>query len=219
MPERHRPRDFRLPGIKGVLTLVLLISLPVMAQSASPKEVVETYRKMDRQGERLTSTGWYSASTFFVKPTRPPKHYVLGVMFGEEIYDIRISGSKADVSLRRSALGQIDSEARFTSVVAPYLGGPPLEKGMPSIHGLTALDAIYQLVLTDRHSEFGAKGDGPREVKGSPQWRLEYFEPEPWVTIDVAIQYLTKLRSESANETIRKNADVSIGTLNRLSNR
>ena len=215
MWEGYRARHRRLPEIMGVLAVVLSVSPTLTAQSASPREVVEAYRKMDRQGERLTSSGWYSASKFFVKPIGPPKHHVMGVMFGEEIYDVRIKGSLAEVSLRRSALGQIDSKARFTSVVAPYLLGPPLEKGMPEIHGLTAVDPTYQLVFTDTYWEFAPNREGPREVKGSPQWRLEYFEPQPWVTVDVAIRYLTKLRDESMNEVIKNNADKSIEILRR----
>jgi hypothetical protein len=53
-------------------------------------------------------------------------------------------------------------------------------------------------------------------MKGPPEWRIETFEFEPWVTIEVAIRYLTQLRDGSNGETITRNADKSITILRRL---
>jgi hypothetical protein len=61
----------------------------------------------------------------------------------------------------------------------------------------------YILILTDTYWEFGPKGEGPREVKGPPEWRLENFEHECWVVKDVATRYLTKLRDESSSKAIK----------------
>ena len=213
----------RLIGILmiGILTLSLFISpASISAQSApSPNEVLQPFLKMDAKGERLTASGWSGAAKFFVKPARRPQHYVVGVMFGEEIYDTRIKGHKAEVSVRRSALGQLDSAGRFTSVIVPELvdppGSPSRQPEVPQIRGGSGIDIIYLFILTDTHWEFDPRGKELREVKGPPEWRLEYFEFEPWVTKDVAIRYLTKLREESSSQVVKGNADKSLAILRR----
>jgi hypothetical protein len=53
-------------------------------------------------------------------------------------------------------------------------------------------------------------------VKGPPEWRIETFEIEPWVTIEAAIRYLTRLRDESSSGITKRNADESIATFRRL---
>src|SRR5262249_2765406 len=143
-------------------------------------------RKMDAAGGRLTPDGWHRAAKYFVKPERPPRNYAIGVMYGEEIYDTRIDGVTAEVWLTRGALGQIDFSARFTSVTAPELldprsGRPWKRKDFGPVYGPTRIDPIYNLRLTDTHWEFGGSGDALRQVKGNPEWRLTYFEYEPWV--------------------------------------
>jgi hypothetical protein len=189
----------------------------------SPKEVLQAYRKMDADGERLTASGWYRASRFFVKPGRPPQHTVVAVMDGERVTDPdpRFKGDKrAELSVVCSALGQIDSSGRFTSVVAPQLIDPSgrllMQPAAPGISGPAPLGRPYDLVLTDTHWEFGPQGEGLREVKGSPEWRIETFEFEPWVTVEVAIRYLTRLRDESSSGMMKSNADKSIAILRRL---
>ena len=82
--------------------------------------------------------------------------------------------------------------------------------------GPAPLLRLYDLVLTDTYWEFGPTRDGVHEVKGRPQWRIEAFEFEPWVTIQAAIRYLTQLRDESKSEAIKNNAEKSIAVLRRL---
>ena len=211
--------------MSGVLMLSLLSvsRIPVSAQGPaprSPREVLEAYRKTDAAGDRLTTGGWYRASKFFVKPGRPLRHAVVAVMEGEIFNDSRINGNRAEVSLRCSAVGQIDSSGRFTSVVSPDLvdptGRPLRQPGTPQMHGPAPLLRVYDLVLTDTHWEFGPGRGGLREVKGPPEWRIETFEFEPWVTIDVAIRYLTQLHDESSSKVIKNNAEKSIAILRRL---
>jgi hypothetical protein len=138
-------------------------------------------------------------------------------MFGEEIDGTRITRNRAEVSLLRSELGQVDSLGRFTSVVLPRLldpfGRASRNAKETQIHGLAPIVAVYSLILTDTYWEFGPTGEGPREVKGPPEWRLEYFEHECWVVKDVATRYLTKLRDESSSEAIKGNSEKSIATL------
>jgi hypothetical protein len=178
---------------------------------------------MDAAGERLTADGWYKASAFFVKPGRPTQRLAFNVEEGERVEDSNPwykERNRAEVFVGCWAVGQVDSSGRFTSLVAPSLIGPSGSRsrrpGTPQIHGPAPLERPYDLVLTDTRWEFGPSLEGPREVKGPPDWRIETFEFEPWVTIEVAIRYLTRLRDESSSEIIKRNADKSIVALRRL---
>lgn len=207
-----------------VLSVSCLVPTPSSAQNTaparSPAQVLGEYRKIDAEGGRLTDGGWYQASRFFVEPGRPPIRYVVAVMEGEVSDGGRVSGNRARVSYRCSAIGQIDSSGRFTSLVAPHLidpsGRPLKDSGAPPVRGPAPLLRVYDLVLTDTHWEFGPGREELREVKGAPEWRIETFEAEPWVTIDAAIRYLTRLREESSSASVKANADKSIATLRRI---
>ena len=211
-------------SVIGALATVLLSvgSTPTSAQAPanpkSPREVLEAYRRMDAEGERLTPGGWYRASKYFVKPERPPLHIVMYIMDGERFTDPSRrfkENSKADDQLICSAIGQIDSLGRFTSLLSPGLAYPP-RPGDQQSRGPAPIVRPYDLVLTATHWEFGPNLEGPREVKGPPEWRIETFEIEPWVTIEAAIRYLTRLRDESSSGITKRNADESIATLRRL---
>jgi hypothetical protein len=217
-------------GTIGVLALSLfsfsptLISAETSTTPSSPSEVLEAYRKMDGEGGRLTASGWYRASKFFVKPGRAPQHYVLQVIGGEAVGDgfpwPKGTSNRVRIHVSVDARGQIDSSGRFTPVLDPSLidpsGRPLTQLAHPSLSGPLPIIQIYDLVLTDTYWEFGPSREGAREVKGPLEWRIETFEFEPRVTIDVAIRYLTKLRDESSSEVIKRNADKSIATLRGL---
>lgn len=222
LQREHGSAGLALVGPLLVLSILSVSRFPAVAQDSAypktPRAVLEAYRKMDAEGERLTPAGWYRASIYFVRPDRPPGQVVMYVTDGERVTDLNpwIRGNnRVEVSAVCSAIGQIDSSGRFTPVVAPGLTDPP-GPGDAQIRGPAPLVRPYALVLTDTHWEFGPKLEGPREVKGSPEWRIETFEPEPWVTVAAAIRYLTRLHDESSSETIKGNADKSIATLRRL---
>lgn len=218
-------------GLMSVtLTMVFLAAMSNLTSaqntnsSRSAVEVLRSYRKLDAEGERLTVGGWYRASTFFVKPAKQPEQKVVAVMDSERIDDHPIiHGNRAEVEVPCSAVGQIDSSGRFTALVAPLLMNPAgrvlRQPGAQQIRGPAPLMRMYDLVLTDTHWEFGPGRDDLHQVKGAPEWRIETFEFEPWVTIEAGIRYLTQLRSESSSETIKNNAVNSIATLRRLRER
>ena len=84
------------------------------------------------------------------------------------------------------------------------------------MRGPAPLARQYELVLTDTYWDLGPGPGAPSAVVGSPEWRIETFESEPWITIDTAIRYLTGLRAESKSETVKNNAERSIAALRRL---
>jgi hypothetical protein len=197
----------------------------VRAQSSSPPkssvQVLEEFRKLDRDGGRLTESGWYAAARFFVKPgrPRPPQPYVLEVIANEMVDNapnpwVKLGDNRVEVGSNLDALGQIDSLGRFTSVIQTSLlvpFGPPVAQ-----RGPVQFVVMWRLVLTDTYWEFGPNREGPREVKGPLEWRIEECPFEPRVSIDAAIRYLTKLRDELAGAAVRANAEKSIADLGRL---
>jgi len=122
---------------------------------------------------------------------------------------------KVEATVMCSALGQIGSSGRFTFVVLPRLVGPSLYREVMT--GPTQMGRGYVLVRSETHWEFAGPGTNQlKEVKGAPAWRIDGFEDEPWITVDVAIRYLTKLRDESGSSVVKRNADRSLGALRRL---
>lgn len=208
----------------GILTLGLgPFAGLIIAQNPSPpkgpKEILQQYRRMDADGERLTINGWYAGARFFVKPDRPPQHRAILVMDDERVDDPKIDGTRARVQVICSAVGQIDSSGRFSTVVAPYFldtSGNLIRKPPPEVvHGPAVLFRMYDLILTDTHWEYGPERSGLRQVHGPPEWKIEGFEYEPWVRIGVAIRYLNKWHEES-NGVERNNTDKSLSALRHL---
>jgi hypothetical protein len=212
--------------LSGLVLSLFAVSLSlVRAQSPTPQkspvQVLEEFCKLDWDGARLTESGWYAASRFFVKPGRPqpPQPYVLEIIANERVDNapnpwVKLGDKRVQVESYLDALGQIDSLGRFTSVIqakrlVPF--GPSVAQ-----RGPVQFEVSYRLVLTDTYWEFGPNREGPREVKGPLEWRIEGFRFEPNVTIDAAIRYLTKLRDESASAAVRANAEKSIADLGRL---
>lgn len=221
-------RDRQNGTLRPLLTFSVLCICPFLGQGQSqnvpksPKEVLQAYRKMDGEGARLSDSGWYSASRFFIHPERPPQDRVIGVMTGGSVPDIPVTGHQVHAIVRCWALGQIDPSARFVAVIAPYLvdGSGHLSKLPADVaFGPDMLMMRYTLALTGTHWEFGAGRDGPHEVSGPPEWRIEDFELVPWVTVDVAIRHLTHIRESSRSPAVKANAEKSIAAIRRASKR
>ena len=191
----------------------------ISAQQVTPRksslEVMQAFRKMDSEGERLTTSGWYKASKFFSMPARPPKERVIGVIAGfEDIYNnpyYKVT-NKEQVEVKCVELGQIDSNGKFTDKVHPRLIGPSVQPEKV-LYGPLKSIKIYYLLLTDKQFELDPSSDNIKESRGAFEWKIETFDFEPWVTRVVAIQYLVGLRDRTTSNIIRKNAINSIATL------
>jgi len=227
---RASQQVMRPPMCRSLTTITLMLSLfsgrpmPISAQttSSSPRSVLQAYREMDAAGERLNVGGWSRAYRFFVRPEPPPENYVISVIEGERIDDHpQREGSRAEIAVMCSAVGQIDASARFTRIVAPRLAdsskAPSRQLGTQQINGPAPLMRQYQLVLTNNHWEFGPNLKDLRRVNGAPEWRIETFESEPWVTIPAAIRYLLQLRGNARSDVARNNAAQSIALLQSIS--
>jgi len=52
---------------------------------------------------------------------------------------------------------------------------------------------VYDLILTGTRWEFGPGLKGLREVRGAAEWRIDTFEPVPVISVEAAVQYLSRL--------------------------
>lgn len=155
----------------------------------SPKQVVQAYRNMDANGERLTASGWKKGNVFFLHPGSPPSDRVLGVMAaGEIIGSATVDGNKAEVWTEFDFLGKVYPTGRFSR----SLGGSPQVMGpLPS-------QREYRLTHT------------------GTQWKIDDFEPNSMVTVAIAVHYLERLRDTTDKNDVKKNAERSIAELTAL---
>lgn len=121
-------------------------------------------------------------------------------MTGEIIGEATVKGDKAEVWTDFNFIGKIYPTGKFSR----SLGGSPPVKGPLSS------TRKYTLTLTGQH--FGATA---QQNKG-PQWKIDEFEPNSMVTVDVAIHYLEQLRNKSNSQSFKKNAEQAIRELSAL---
>ena len=179
----------------------------------SAKEVVELFRKMDSQGERLTNKGWLKVAALFVRPEPPPREVsftvVTNALVGQEV----AAGNRAEVWTECTEWGTIDAVARFRARLSQdvSIGG-----SIKHVESSLTVRQPYKVVFTDSYWELTREGGPPKEAKGPAVWRIETFEPTRHVAMDTAIQYLTALSGTSSDPVIRQNAGKSIAAIKRL---
>jgi len=193
-----------------VLVVIFLIaSVPAIAQSSrkhpdSPKDVYQRFRQMDAAGKRLTRKGWYEASVFFVKPSPRPARFTMMIAEGEDVGDPKVGGDHAQLWVRYGAFARVDSSGRLYDPMSGRAYQPNCEIPMGQ---------EYRLVHASAHWEFERDGKTLRQVNGPPEWRIEPFDSEPRIPLDIAIHYLTGLRDHTDSPVIRKNAERSLKIL------
>jgi hypothetical protein len=194
--------------ILAVSLFLMVAALGVCRQSGTketkpPKEVVEEFWKLETEGGRLTSKGWYKAGIFFVHPSPPPQEKKIAVISGKNKYAVDerwIKGNHAEIWNGCIALGRIDDALRYA---------PPDPR-----YDKTAV--LYHLVLTDKHWEFGPDGVTEKEVSGPLAWRIEDPDTVLWITVDTAVRYVKQAREKTTDPTLKKNADQTLAKLKAL---
>jgi hypothetical protein len=209
----------RMWAFKAVLAVVVVsVAFCVQSQSTtgqagSPREVVQLLRNLDSHGERLTDAGWVSVSALFVRPEARPRKPSFLVVTDEVVGDAVVKGGQAEVWTESTDWGTVDRMARFSRVVGRATGPAGLGDAM---QGPIMGRHYYRLVLTGKYWALCRDGVSLQEVNAKPAWRIEVSDPQPRVSIDAAIRYLTTLSSTSSDPTIRKNAVRSIAAIKGL---
>lgn len=180
----------------------------VTASIESPAHVMRRFAELESRGRGLAPDGWRELAKFFVKPPEPQWNKILVV--GDFGYgQAAIEGNKAELVADYVSAGALDSSLRLlheeeTESVAP------LSRACCTAEGL-----VYTFVFSEKHWESAPDGT-TKEITGPLAWRIEKYPPEPWITIDTAIRYVTEMRDKTTDPAIKKNADHTLSVLQRL---
>lgn len=182
------------------------------AAEKSPKEVVEEFWRMETEGGRLTTEGWYKASRFFIRlgpGSAPPKKVLHVIRSGRDdtLEETARTENWAEVSVSTNQLGEIDPGLRFRA--SPQHGPYGLEI-------LKGPIVTFDLVLTDKHWEVNRDGGRSKELTTPPQWLIDCAERELWVNLDAATHYVKDMRDKTRDPGVKKNADEVLAKLMNL---
>jgi hypothetical protein len=180
------------------------------AASPSPIDMIKQYWKMETNGGRLTSDGWYRATAFFIKSDVPPPTLTLHVVRDSSLDTFEVTARTdnwAEVTLNTDEIGQLDHSLRLK--ILPRVG----------LHDVEILRGPYipfHVVLSINRWEFRPDGTLGSEITGSPKWLIDCTENEIWVNEAVAVRYVTDARNKTTDPTIKKNSDESLAKLSKM---
>jgi hypothetical protein len=166
------------------------------AETTSARNALVRFCELDARGEQLTSDGWRRVSAFFTAPGAQ-EHSTVVVIRDFAVSQPALENGKTAFFVEYVELGRIDPlRIHFAS---------PLPPGVK-------VRAEFQLIQAARKKPGGRPGvmDPPSE------WRIEGIVPQPHVTVDAAIRYVTRLRAASTHPARRRNAENTLAALKRL---
>jgi hypothetical protein len=178
-------------------TLLDLASHDRAEQTAAAQKtaysVFKEFCKLDNDGGQLTPDGWRKIASLFVHPQPgPPRGGIVTIVDGCALSNAEITDDgKAGIMREVIAL----------CVLHPDTG--LLEQGDLPPGGIKQRED-FSLVQTDAHTPHA-----------SPSWKIEGRVPEPSMTVEAAIRYVTELRDKTTNPGIRKNSERALAGLRR----
>jgi hypothetical protein len=171
---------------KFVLTVAIVAGVSLgyaETRTASAKNVVEQFVKIDVKGARLTSQGWNQADELFTKHTEPSQPTFL-VVIARRYAVSQDTTKKNYFVLGYDDIGHIDiSTLRFTpthvSMVRWFYSGYAVTRG--------------------------------HDGNASSEWKIEGAQPkEMHVTVDAATRWVLQARDKASDPASRRNADQTI---------
>jgi hypothetical protein len=174
----------------AAIGLLAAAGSPALSQTPSAEDVFARFCELDSQGEQLTPDGWQRIAALFVNPGTPRRDKLVVTDRGGQL---RLTPERGKIGLGREYIqfGQIElPRVRFSAVGGLPPGAKIREEGL-----------------------YAVRVPGPG---GTEDWRIEGPVPEPHLTVDAAIRYVTKIRTDTKDATIRKNADETLATLKRF---
>ena len=179
--------------VLGVLPSVKTLSL----SETGPRDVLVRFCELDSQGKQLSSDGWQEIASLFTAATEPRWDKI--IVFRDYVVSLpALSGPRAEFYVEYINLAQLDPSTARLSLVPPIM----VRDG-------------FDLVLGNQHSAIQSAGS-VRQANMPEGWRIEGSPPVPHLTVQAAIRFVTELRNKARNNVVKKNADRSLATLNRL---
>jgi hypothetical protein len=173
----------------------------------TPSQVFQRFVKLEKGGEGLTPEGWNSQVVFFALRPGPLWEHVL--VIGDDpwtSFEARLSpeGDLAEIGFSCHPVAYLRSSMRLT-YAAP--GAPRVTPDC------CAQDTGYVFRLSDKYWQTEPDGS-VKEVMGPLAWRIvEAYPSAPWVTLEVAIHYVTDVRDKATDPVIRANAEKTLASL------
>ena len=161
------------------------------SEELSAREVLVRFCDLDVQGGQLTPEGWQKTAALFAEPGKRQRYGI--TVIRDYVVSRPLIENQAEFYVEYIELGRIDlSKIRFSS---------PLPAGIK-------VRAGFQL------KQSGTTPVGHRADRA--EWKIEGRVPEPHLTVDSAIRYVTELRTDAKDPAARKNADRTLAALKRL---
>ena len=175
------------------------------AQAETPWQVVKRYCELESEGQGLTFEGRQKLASLFVQPTTPHGSTIF-VVHSFNVRDATVVGDTADAIVDSIHLGSIDASLHFT------------DNGILEGKVCCGSQEPFTLVLSDRHSGTASAGGSSQELPGTVAWRIVDSDQhaDVWITLDAAIRYVTQARDKSTNPHVKRNANATIATLQKL---
>jgi hypothetical protein len=182
--------------LAGLLALVPAIAGSPKKELKPTERLIKQYKKLVAEGALLNPEGWKRASKLFARSDPYPAHGEIQVIStGGLVGEDWAKGDRAQVETKwNDSFGTIDSALRFK---AAYEGG--------SIGMIETFNLVHQLSGVESDLKAGAS-----PVTG---WKIDETLKSRSATIPMAIKYLERMRDQSTDPIIRRNAARTIRVL------
>jgi hypothetical protein len=184
----------------------ILLALGVVTLTAStlteepPRDVLQKFCELDAQGKQMTPSGWEEIAALFTQPKSARRDRIV-VVRDFVVSRPALTIDRAEFYVEYIYLGQLDPSLLLFS------RGP----GQPS-SPVKVRDGFY-LVRTQKGSTAGQSGAAPERATAT--WLIQGAPPDPHLTPDAAIRYVTELRNKATDELAKKNASKTLIILKR----
>ena len=164
----------------------------------SPMQMVEQFVKMDVEGLRLTPQGWHKADALFSRPGNPSQPKVLIVIGRHYAVSRAARGNMEEFYVGYEEVGRIDASLHFEPTIAAV--------------ETRSFEKYTVVLMSARPLETG--GETKIEAGARHEWRIDGGQPaEMHLTAVTAMRYVSRMRAETANPILKKNAEQTIAKL------
>ena len=171
------------------------VNLPAPIQQ-SAMAILTQFTALETDGAAFSPVGLRQLDVFLVHST-PWQQDKIHIAKGYEVKTTPFSGSKADLYVEYTSLGELDASLRFTGVAPP--GNIVREK--------------FRLLFDNKYSVPARDNVPAKEFIGPSRWRIEDASAEQWLTVNAAIRYVEKMRDATTNSAVRSNAEKTLAIL------